>query len=174
MLNIPLFPVTMVGSLPRSKAVIKALGRRQKGLIGDKEFDSIVCDATLGALRLQEEAGVDIVTDGEQRRDNFYSFVAGHIDGIQLMSLTEMLNYVEDKAAFERLLNALDVPAFALKNPVVTGKLKRKHPLVLNDYLFLRQHTNKPIKTTLRQRSKNCHGAARHPSRYRHLLLPVA
>ncbi|MBW7897919.1 5-methyltetrahydropteroyltriglutamate--homocysteine methyltransferase [Candidatus Brocadiaceae bacterium B188] len=149
MLNIPLFPVTMVGSLPRSKAVIKALGRRQKGLIGDKEFDSIVCDATLEALRLQEEAGVDIVTDGEQRRDNFYSFVAGHIDGIQLMSLTEMLNYVEDKATFERLLNALDVPAFALKNPVVTGKLKRKHPLVLNDYLFLRQHTNKPIKTTL-------------------------
>lgn len=149
MQDIPLFPVTVVGSLPRSKAVLKALGRRQKGLIGDQEFDPIAHNAVLEALRLQEGAGVDIVTDGEQRRDNFYSFVAEHVEGIQLMSLAEMLGYVEDKAAFERLLNALDVPAFALKNPVVTGKLRRLHPLVLNDYLFLKQHTNKPIKVTL-------------------------
>lgn len=137
MQDIPLFPVTVVGSLPRSKAVLKALGKRQKGLIGDKEFDSLVHEATLDALRLQEEAGVDIVTDGEQRRDNFYSFIAGHIEGIRLVTLAEMLDYVEDKASFERLLNALDVPAFALKNPVVTGKLKQKNPLVLNDSVFL-------------------------------------
>ena len=79
----------------------------------------------------------------------FISFITGCIDGIRLMTLAEMLDYVEDKAAFEQLLNALDVPAFALKNPVVDGKLKRTSPLVLNDYLFLKQHTTKPIKVTL-------------------------
>lgn len=147
--DIPLFPVTVVGSLPRSKTMLKALARRQKGTIDNAEFESIAQDAIREALRLQEEAGVDVVTDGEQRRDNFYSFIAGHIEGIRLITLAEMLDYVEDKAAFEKLLNALDVPAFALKNPVVSGKLKRKHPLVLNDYLFLQQHTRKPIKITL-------------------------
>lgn len=147
--DIPLFPVTVVGSLPRPKTLLKALGRRQKGAINNAEFELIAQDATREALRLQDEAGVDVVTDGEQRRDNFYSFIAGHIEGIRLVTLAEMLDYVENKAAFEKLLNALDVPAFALKNPVVSGKLKRRHPLVLHDYLFLQQHTRKPIKVTL-------------------------
>lgn len=147
--DIPLFPVTVVGSLPRPKTLLKVLGRRQKGAINNAEFELIAQDATREALRLQDEAGVDVVTDGEQRRDNFYSFIAGHIEGIRLVTLAEMLDYVENKAAFEKLLNALDVPAFALKNPVVSGKLKRRHPLVLHDYLFLQQHTRKPIKVTL-------------------------
>ncbi len=48
------------------------------------------------------------VTDGEQRRDNFYSFVAAKLEGVRLMSLNEMLDVVEDRAGFERLLQTLD------------------------------------------------------------------
>ena len=47
------------------------------------------------------------------------------------------------------MLNALDVPAFAIKNPVVVGKVRRRGPLVMDDYRFLRQHTKKAIKVTL-------------------------
>lgn len=147
--NLPKFPVTVVGSMPRSKTVSRALRDRGKGRINDQDFNAIVNDAVLESLKIQEENGVDIVSDGEQRRDNFYSFINGCIDGIRLMTLAEMLDYVEDKAAFEQLLNALDVPAFALKNPVVDGKLQRTTPLVLDDYLFLKQHTSKQIKVTL-------------------------
>ncbi len=147
--NLPQFPVTVVGSMPRHKTVSRALRDKQKGRITDEEFDTIADEAVIGSLKLQEKNGVDIVSDGEQRRDNFYSFITSCIEGIRLMTLAEMLDYVEDKAAFEQLLNALDVPAFALKNPVVDGKLKRTSPLVLNDYLFLKKHTTKPIKVTL-------------------------
>lgn len=147
--NLPQFPVTVVGSMPRSKAVSRALRDKQKGRITDEEFDAIANEAVIESLKLQEANGVDIVSDGEQRRDNFYSFITGCIDGIRLMTLAEMLDYVEDKAAFEQLLNALDVPAFALKNPVVDGKLKRTTPLVVNDYQFLKKHTSKPVKVTL-------------------------
>lgn len=149
MKNLPQFPVTVVGSLPRSRAVSRALRNRQRGRMADDDFNAIADEAVLESLELQETAGVDIITDGEQRRDNFYSFITECIDGIRLMTLAEMLDYVEDKAAFEQLLNALDVPAFALKNPVVDGKLERTSPLVLNDYLFLKEHTTKPIKATL-------------------------
>ncbi len=149
MKNLPQFPVTVVGSLPRSRAVSRALRNRQRGRIADDDFNAIADEAVLESLELQETTGVDIITDGEQRRDNFYSFITECIDGIRLMTLAEMLDYVEDKAAFEQLLNALDVPAFALKNPVVDGKLERTSPLVLNDYLFLKEHTTKPIKATL-------------------------
>ena len=147
--NLPQFPVTVVGSMPRSRTVSRALRNRNKGNITDAEFDNIADKAVIESLKLQEANGVDIVSDGEQRRDNFYSFITECIDGIRLMTLAEMLDYVEDKAAFEQLLNALDVPAFALKNPVVDGKLNRTSPLVLNDYLFLKKHTTKPIKVTL-------------------------
>jgi 5-methyltetrahydropteroyltriglutamate--homocysteine methyltransferase len=65
------------------------------------------------------------------------------------MTMADLLEYVEDKAAFETLLNALDVPAFAIKNPTVVGKLSPKEPLVLEDFKFLREHTRKPVKVTL-------------------------
>jgi 5-methyltetrahydropteroyltriglutamate--homocysteine methyltransferase len=148
-MKVPLFPVTVVGSLPRSKTMLDALAKKRRGKITNDEFRAAGDAEVLAALRLQEAAGVDIVSDGEQRRDNFYSFIADCVDGIELFTLADLLDYVEDKAAFERLLQALDVPAFAIKNPVVNGKLSRRTPLALEDYLFLKGHTKKPIKVAL-------------------------
>jgi 5-methyltetrahydropteroyltriglutamate--homocysteine methyltransferase len=82
-----LFPVTTVGSWPRSPEVLKAQRRKEHGVISSEDFERIVEEAILRLLRLQEDAGVDIVTDGEQRRDNFYSFVAGKLEGVRLLSL---------------------------------------------------------------------------------------
>jgi 5-methyltetrahydropteroyltriglutamate--homocysteine methyltransferase len=139
----PLFPVTVVGSWPRPSWLLEAMKR------GRSDLRSLQDEATLLAIKYQEDAGVDIVSDGEQRRDNFYSFICDRLEGIRLMTMADLLEYVEDKAAFETLLNALDVPAFAIKNPTVVGKLARKEPLVLSDFAFLREHTRKAVKVTL-------------------------
>ncbi len=139
----PRYPVTVVGSWPRPSWLLDAMKRKRPDL------RTLQDEATLLAIKYQEDAGVDIVSDGEQRRDNFYSFICDRVDGIRLMSMAELLDYVEDKAAFENLLRALDVPAFAIKNPTVVGKLTPREPLVLNDFRFLRQHTRKPVKVTL-------------------------
>jgi 5-methyltetrahydropteroyltriglutamate--homocysteine methyltransferase len=78
--------------------------------------------AALEVVRLQEKAGVDIVTDGEQRRDNFYSFVAEKLAGTQLMTLLEMLDIVEDKASFERVLQlSTSLPTPCATLPVSAG-----------------------------------------------------
>ena len=61
----------------------------------------------------------------------------------------ELLDYVEDKSSFEEILGTLDVPAFSMYNPAATGKISRKKPLALNDFLFLKQHTDKAVKVTL-------------------------
>jgi 5-methyltetrahydropteroyltriglutamate--homocysteine methyltransferase len=139
----PLFPVTVVGSWPRPTWLLDAMKR------GRSDLRMLQDEATLLAIKYQEDAGTDIISDGEQRRDNFYSFICERLDGIRLMTLADLLEYVEDKAAFETLLNALDVPAFAIKNPTVVGKLKPKGPLILDDFKFLREHTRKPVKMTL-------------------------
>ncbi|HSB73653.1 MAG TPA: cobalamin-independent methionine synthase II family protein [Candidatus Methylomirabilis sp.] len=139
----PQYPVTVVGSWPRPSWLLDAMKRKRADLRALQD------DATLLAIKYQEDAGVDIIADGEQRRDNFYSFICDRVEGLRLMSMAELLDHVEDKAAFENLLRALDVPAFAIKNPTVVGKLKPVRSLVLDDFRFLREHTKQPVKVTL-------------------------
>lgn len=140
---LPLFPVTSVGSWPRPDWLLDAMKRRRPNL------PELMDQATLLAIKQQEDAGVDLVTDGEQRRDNFYSFLCDKLDGLRLMTMADLLDHVEDKAGFEALLQTLDVPAFAIKNPTVVGKLRAKAPLVADDARFLRAHTRRAIKVTL-------------------------
>jgi 5-methyltetrahydropteroyltriglutamate--homocysteine methyltransferase len=149
MSDLPLFPVTTVGSLPRPLPLLRALKAKRRGDLTEAEFERLADNAVLDALRLQEDAGVDIVTDGEQRRDNFYSFVSDKLEGVRLMSLAEMLDYVEDKAGFEKLLQTLDVPAYSINNPTCVGKIARRRSLAVEEVTFLRQHTDRPIKVPL-------------------------
>ncbi|RSK57594.1 cobalamin-independent methionine synthase II family protein [Bacillus canaveralius] len=148
-MELPKFPTTVIGSWPRSKEVQKAMRDKRAGRISDEEFQAAADQSILECLKWQEEAGIDIVSDGEQRRDNFISFVADHLNNVRMLTVSELLDYVEDKAGFEEILGTLDVPAFSMSNPAATGKISRKKPLALNDYLFLRKHTDKAIKVAL-------------------------
>ena len=147
--GLPLFPVTVVGSWPRPPDLLRALKRRQAGEIPQAEFDLAADAAVLEVLRVQEDAGVDVVSDGEQRRDNFYSFLADKIEGLQLMTLADILEYAEDKVYFDRTLRALDAPSFAIKSPTVVGRLRLRSPLAADAAAFMRRHTRKPIKVSL-------------------------
>ena len=146
MAETPLFPVTVVGSWPRPPELIQALRRRQADEISEDEFSAVADRAVLQALKEQEEAGTDIISDGEQRRDNFYSYVVGKIAGMQLMKVSELLDYARDRARLEEQLRALDVPAFAIKSPIVVDKISTREGLSLDELAFLKSHTDKPIK----------------------------
>ncbi|MFJ7728087.1 vitamin-B12 independent methionine synthase [Neobacillus sp. NPDC097160] len=148
-MNLLIFPTTVIGSWPRSNEVKRAMRDKRAGRINEEEFQVIADQAVLQCLKWQEEAGIDIVCDGEQRRDNFISFVAEHLNNVRMLMVSELLEYVEDKASFEEILGTLDVPAFSMSNPAAAGKISRKKPLALDDYLFLKKHTDKAIKVTL-------------------------
>lgn len=146
---LPLLPVTTVGSWPRSEDVLRALSRRRRREITAREFLDVARGGVRDAVRAQLDAGVDLVTDGEQTRDNFYSFVAEKLDGVRLMTLAEMLDVVEDKEGFRRLLDTLDVPAFAISNPTCVGEIALREPLAADDLAYLRTLTDRPLKVTL-------------------------
>jgi 5-methyltetrahydropteroyltriglutamate--homocysteine methyltransferase len=148
-MTLPLFPVTTVGSWPRPSSVTEAMRAYRQRRIGRAERDRAADDAVVEFLRLQETLGCDIVTDGELRRDNFYSFVADKLSGVRLMTLAEMLEVVEDKAGFEQLLQTLDVPAYSISSPICTARIQRREPLAVDDLTFARLHTDLPIKVTL-------------------------
>lgn len=149
MTALPALPVTMVGSWPRPKELLRAQKLKRAGRITEDEFEREADKSVIEILKLQAEAGVDIVTDGEQRRDGFFSFVAEKLDGVQLMTLAEMLDVVENKAAFELILQTLDVPAFSISNATCFGRVSRKKPLAADEVRFVQRHTDKPIKVPL-------------------------
>lgn len=148
-MNLPMFPTTVVGSWPRKREVLRGLRDKREGRITNEQFDEIANNSVLECLKYQEEAGIDIVSDGEQRRDNFISFVAEKIENVKMLTVSELLDYVEDKASFEEILGTLDVPAFSLTNPAAVGKIKRKKSIAADELRFLKQHTTKPIKIAI-------------------------
>jgi len=138
-----------VGSWPRPRWMLDALHAHLEGRLSDAEFEETADDAVRLAVRSQLEAGVDVVTDGEQRRDNYASFVGARLDNCQLVPITDLLSYVADPAAFERELRALDVPAGKVRHPAVLGPLSRSRPLAVHELEFTKRETALPVKVAL-------------------------
>jgi len=141
--TLPLFPVATIGSWPRPAWLLDAAKR------GASDLPALRDRAAEEAIRAQVDAGVDLLSDGEQRRDNFYSFLCERVEGMRLMTMADLLDYVEDKAGFEAMLSALDVPAYAMRNPTIVGPLKARGSLVLEDVRFQRRISPLPVKATL-------------------------
>jgi 5-methyltetrahydropteroyltriglutamate--homocysteine methyltransferase len=146
---IPPLAVTGIGSWPRPRWMVDAMHAFVEGRLDEKTFHETADDAVRLVLAAQEKAGVDIVTDGEQRRDSYASFVASRLDNCQLIPLTDLLPLVDDPEEFAAELRALDVPASDVRHPAVFGHLRRSKPLVAHEVDFLRTNTQKPVKVAL-------------------------
>ena len=146
---IPNFAVMGVGSWPRPGWMLRALHDKLSGKLDEETFQQYADDAVRLCVAAQERAGVDVITDGEQRRDNYASFVGARLDNCQLIPITDLLPYVTDPDEFAKELQALDVPAEEVRHPAVFGPLKRSQPLAVHELQRLRQFTDKPIKIAL-------------------------
>ncbi len=143
------FSTSLIGSMPRSKKIM-ALNRRLKmDLDYEKEYEDLIKTETENLVKLQEKYSIDLITNGELARDNYVSFVADRIDGVVMMNMGDMLEYIEDKQAFEQILETLDVPSVSIKNAICNGVLKYNKSLVSDEIKFLKKITNSPLKATL-------------------------
>ena len=107
---IPPLAVMGVGSWPRPRWMVQAVHERLEGRLSEEEFQATADDAVRLCVDAQLRAGVDVITDGEQRRDSYASFVGGRLDNCQLIPLTDLLPLVDDPEQFQAELRALDVP----------------------------------------------------------------
>jgi 5-methyltetrahydropteroyltriglutamate--homocysteine methyltransferase len=146
---IPALAVMGLGSWPRPRWMLQAMHEHLEGRLEDAEFEATADDAVRLAVQAQLRAGVDVVTDGEQRRDSYASFVGGRLDNCQLIPLTDLLPLVDDPEHFAQELRALDVPAGDVRHPAVLGALGRSRPIAVHESRFLRGITDKPLKVAL-------------------------
>src|SRR5688572_9877422 len=138
-----LFPTTIVGSYPQPEWLIdrkKLAGRfpprvRAKELwrIPEEHLEEAWRDATLLAIRAQESAGLDIISDGEIRRESYSNRFATALDGVDLDNPGE----------------ALDRSGHPNPVPRVTGKIRRRHAVMVEDVRFLSANTQRHIKITV-------------------------
>ena len=139
----PLFPTTLVGSYPQPEWLIdraRLAGRfpprvraRELWRIPESMLPEAQNDATLVAIRAQEAAGLDIITDGEIRRESYSNRFATALEGIDI-----------DNAG-----QALDRSGHPNPVPRIVGPIRRRHPVEVEDTKFLRAHSSKPIKMTV-------------------------
>lgn len=138
-----LFPTSLVGSYPQPEWLIdraKLAGRfpprvRAKELwrVAPEFLDQAQDDATLIAIRDQERAGLDIITDGEMRRESYSNRFATALDGV------DMDNHG----------TALDRSGHPNPVPRVVGRIQRRHAVETRDVAFLRANTDRKIKITV-------------------------
>ena len=138
-----LFPTMLVGSYPQPEWLIdrtKLAGRfpprvRAKELwrIPDPYLAEAQDDATILAIKAQEEAGLDIITDGEIRRESYSNRFATALDGVDI----------------DNPGTALDRSGHPTPVPRIVGRIRRRHPVEVEDLKFLRRHTRKPVKITV-------------------------
>jgi 5-methyltetrahydropteroyltriglutamate--homocysteine methyltransferase len=138
-----LLPTTLVGSYAQPEWLIdraKLAGRfpprvRAKELwrIPEPYLAEAQDDATILAIKAQEEAGLDIVTDGEIRRESYSNRFATALEGIDI-----------DNPGV-----ALDRSGHPNPVPRIVGKIRRRHPVEVEDLKFLRRHTDRKVKMTV-------------------------
>ena len=138
-----LFPTTLVGSYPQPEWLIdrkKLAGRfpprtRASELwrIPAEYLEEAQNDATLMAIRAQEEAGLDIITDGEIRRESYSNRFATALSGIDI----------------DNPGTALDRSGHPNPVPRIVGPIKRMRPVEVDDLKFLKAHTTRQVKITV-------------------------
>ena len=146
---IPPLAVMGIGSWPRPRWMLQAIHDHIEGRLSEEEFTSTAEDATRLAVAAQARAEIDVLTDGEQRRDNYASFVGARLDNCQLIPLTDLLPLVDDPVKFEQEMQSLDVPASDVRHPALFGPLGRSRPLAVHELEFVRSLSDRPVKVAL-------------------------
>ena len=138
-----LFPTTLVGSYPQPDWLIdraKLAGRfpprvraRELWRIPDAFLAEAQDDATRLAIQAQEAAGLDIITDGEIRRESYSNRFATALEGVDI----------------DNPGSALDRSGHPNPVPRIVGPIRRRHPVEVDDLKFLKRHTARAVKMTV-------------------------
>ena len=139
-----LFPTMVVGSLPRPRWVVDIIQERNKGALSWTEAGRLLDIAVLGAIRMQERAGLDFVSDGEYRRENYVRVFADKVGGfrrakVQRGPLTQ-LAFVE-KPLGPRGPIVADEAEFLLKNTERKTLVTLPAPCTLADLMWHPEHS---------------------------------
>src|SRR5262249_3035729 len=125
--NLPLFPTAVIGSLPRPAWLQDLLQEYVAGRLTRAAWDRACDQAIPFAIALQEAAGMDVVTDGEWRREGYFQVFYERVEGFRL-------DLIQCRPR---------------RGPPVWAPVRRRGPIMAEGIAFLRKHASRKIKATL-------------------------
>jgi 5-methyltetrahydropteroyltriglutamate--homocysteine methyltransferase len=138
-----LLPTTVVGSYPQpdwlvnreilSKNVVPRVRMKQIWRVAEDALEQAQDDATLIAIRDMERAGIDIITDGEMRRESYSNRFALALDGVDVDTPAQVMGRAGKMTMVPRIV----------------GPISRREPVEVRDIRFLRANTDRQVKITL-------------------------
>ena len=129
-----MFPTTIAGSLPKPSWLAEPNKLWAPWRLTGAELEAAKLDATLIAIKLQEDAGIDIVCDGEQARQHFVHGFLEYVEGIDFTRRVEM---------------GIRNDRYKAMVPTVTGALRRRGSVHATEARLARAHTSRKLKFTL-------------------------
>jgi methionine synthase II (cobalamin-independent) len=132
----PPFRADHIGSLLRPPALRRAFRQHASEEITDLEFERIQDECILAAVRMQEEIGLEVTTDGEFRRGSYWGRFVAAIEGLEIRPA--LLKFRDDRG------DEVDFTA-----PYATQPIRHAHPIAVDEFEFLREATRVTPKITL-------------------------
>src|SRR6476660_9492149 len=128
--TIPPFRAEHIGSFVRPKHLIEARSKFNKGRASAEELRTIEDEAIRSVIAMQERVGLQVITDGEMRRNNWRDRFFENVDGFAADKIDSSFTFTEDSG---KQYKAMPVPR-------VSGLLKRREKLTADDFAFLQKH----------------------------------
>ncbi|OQP64671.1 5-methyltetrahydropteroyltriglutamate--homocysteine S-methyltransferase [Niastella vici] len=131
--NLPLFPTTTIGSFPQTDEIRQLRAKLKKGELSQKQYESEIEEATVSAIRVQEEIGLDVLVHGEFERNDMVEYFGEQLDGFLFTQNGWVQSY----------------GSRCVKPPVIAGDVSRTGDMTVKWSCFAQAQTSKLMKGML-------------------------
>lgn len=131
--NLPLFPTTTIGSFPQTDEIRQLRAKLKKGDLTLKQYEEDIEEATISAIRVQEEIGLDVLVHGEFERNDMVEYFGEQLDGFLFTKNGWVQSY----------------GSRCVKPPVIAGDVSRPHDMTVKWSVFAQAQTQKLMKGML-------------------------
>ena len=132
-LNLPLFPVTTIGSFPQTEEVRRIRLLYKQGKISSATYQTFIKGEIAKCIYIQESIGADVLVHGEFERSDMVEYFAEKLEGITTTGNGWIISY----------------GTRCYRPPIIYGDIKRKEPMTINEIAFAQSLTKKPVKGML-------------------------
>ena len=143
------FSTTLIGSMPRSTELLQLKDELKTDISLKSKYDDLIFKETESILKMLDRIGIDVLISGELSRDNYMSYVAEHVPGIELMTMEQIQSITENATDFNESLEKMDASDNTMNSPICVDKIDTDVMLDIDEVKIIKEVTNSNFKITL-------------------------
>ena len=143
------FSTTLIGSMPRSTELLQLKDELKTDISLKSKYDDLIFKETESILKMLDRIGIDVLISGELSRDNYMSYVAEHVPGIELMTMEQIQPITENATDFNESLEKMDASDNTMNSPICVDKIDTDVMLDIDEVKIIKEVTNSNFKITL-------------------------